>query len=147
MNETAFKDKLLKHFNRLPSTYFFKVHATSFSVGIPDLIGSLRGRISMGLEAKVYDLPKRDSTVIDLTKDVTPKQRHKMQVMAEGGWDCYIPVLLRPTKAIIWLPWDWDLKMTKAEFDLDLMFHESPRADFPKSIKRLNEILKLPVYQ
>ena len=140
MKESEFSRKLINYFNSLPDTFFFKEHGSQFGSGIPDLIGSYNGE-PFGLELKVYDIPKRDSTIMDITKDVTPSQRHKMKAMAVGGWTCFIGVLLRPTNIIIWVDYQASPKLTKSEFET-LSMHTSPEPDFPTSIKHLNSLMK-----
>ena len=138
MTEAEFSRKLVTYFNKLVKTHFIKTHGTYFSAGVPDLIGSLR-KIPTAIELKVYDLPKRDSTVMDITKDVTPLQRHKLKTMAKGGWDCWIAVLIRPINLIVWVGYNECPKFRKSE--LVSSAFRSPRPDFPDTMKELNSLI------
>ncbi len=112
MKETPFKDKLLYDLNAIPDAYFFKYHATSYSAGVPDLLGALDAQ-AYAIEAKVFELPKKGTTLCDITKDVRPNQLHKMEIMSRGSWTCFIVVLLNPVGRIIWLPWDTKIVLSK----------------------------------
>lgn len=114
MKETPFKDKLLYDLNAIPDAYFFKYHATSYSAGVPDLLGALDAQ-AYAIEAKVFELPKKGTTLCDITKDVRPNQLHKMEIMSQGSWTCYIVILINPVNKIIWLRHGAVVNMTKQE--------------------------------
>lgn len=139
MTEAEFSRKLVTYFNKLVKSHFIKTHGSHFSAGVPDLIGSLR-KIPTAIELKVYDLPKRDSTVMDITKDVSPLQRHKLKTMSKGGWDCWVAVLIRPINLIVWVGYNEYPKFYKSDF-IDHTFR-SPRPDFPDNMKELNSLIK-----
>jgi hypothetical protein len=116
MNETVFKNRWVKLANALGGSYFFKFHSNIYTQGKPDVIGAYCGR-PYGLEFKVVDLPKRDSTIVDLMKGVTDLQKRELKRMKEGSWDAYVVVLVRPTNDILYLKWDYDQTFRRDKYN------------------------------
>lgn len=111
MNETQFKDKLLKDF-RANHEYWFKYPAGPRGGSIPDLIGASAERHldhalwATAIEAKCIDIPIKASTLMLPFKALTPNQRREIDKMQEAGWDCWVAVLIRPINYIAWYKYD-----------------------------------------
>jgi hypothetical protein len=137
MKEGIVVQRLRTHLNLEPNSFFFKYHGSRFSAGIPDLIGSWSG-LSVAIETKVLDLPARDSTIIDLTKDLTLLQRTTMQKMEKGGWLCIVLVVINPTLQICSVSPNFENKFRKSDFLLEKF--EPIIEIIPDNIKKLNKL-------
>ena len=103
MNESQFVSKLINYWNKLPDSFFFKIHGGHYqSAGIPDIIGSYEG-IFIGVECKVVTSPKRNTTGIPIqSKLVTKLQQHRLTQIADAGGTGLVAVLFEPQKQILW---------------------------------------------
>jgi len=125
MNESTFTTRVMKDLNAHKGTHFVKIHGNRFSMGIPDLLGSISSSVGFvyggmfAVESKVIDIPKRETTMMNFTKDLTPVQRSQMIKFHEAGAKVYLMVLCRPLNTIVYLDyteWAGEYKMTQRQF-------------------------------
>ena len=120
MNETTFKDKMLKDFRSL-GDYWFKYPAGPRGGSIPDLIGSRKQACNeftpTAIEAKCIDTPAREDTPMLPFKELTLNQRNEILKMTAGGWDCWVAILIRPSNRICWLKYAKEIQALNSNND------------------------------
>jgi Holliday junction resolvase len=84
MNENDFKAKIMKDV-KSSGNYIFKYPAGRSGGGVPDMIGCIDGMF-YGIEAKVVQLPERDSTMILPFENLTKLQfKNLVEIKNAGG--------------------------------------------------------------
>ncbi len=145
MNETVFKDRVMKAVNKHPGAYLFKYHGSQYKSGIPDLIGSISG-IPYAIEAKCIDIPARGETTMSFLKDLTPKQKAEMDKLDQAGSSVWLMVLCRPLNQIVYInykvikvnPW---FHMSQAEFlAIDWSIQPVPHDSFPVQFNKTKKL-------
>jgi hypothetical protein len=147
MKETQFSSRLVKLFNDFPLIYdfveceFFKFHSNIYTNGRPDIIGAIEGH-PWGIEAKAIDLPKRDTTPVNLLKDLTPIQKAKLTAMQKGSWNTCVVILIRPTNDIAWVPHRLIdciyINTLKSEFSIKKF--PPPHHLFPSNLQQIKDL-------
>lgn len=135
MNESKFNYKLKTDLNKHPKTHFFKTHGGTYSSVIqPDLIGWIDG-LPFAIESKIIDIPKRTTTLIDFTKQLTKAQISEMKKMHNSGVNVWVAVLCRPENFIYYVPWPgWEIgeQMHCGDFrEINWSEHSKPNPIFP----------------
>jgi len=142
MNETIFQRKLKAYFNKQDRTDFDKIHQGIYGAGMADLIGSSYGTY-IALECKVIDLPKRDSTKINLMRMLTPLQKQFLIRKKLTGSIALAAFYINDLKVVLFFDPSIEFIPTKKNI-VDYVSYPNSRIDkFDHRILKHGSVLKL----